>query len=173
MAQAQAVKRWAWIPGVAWAMLSIDGAIRQVQFYGYDYPVYWAKVNGATITDAAPWVYPERAAVFFGWLRGMDLYTGWTRMYAALVVSAGILTWRLFNGESWRRWPFLSVVAVAACFTGPGGGIAGSLRCANVDLVLAALALTPAGAVVASCVKPQLFVLVYLHAAVWAYRRGW
>jgi len=167
------VRRWAWIIGVAWAMWAMPGAIRQLANFPYDYPVYYAKANGLPLTEAAPWVYPERAAVFFAWLKGMDFVDGWTRIYGALVIAAGVLTWRLFDGEAWRRWPVLSILALGACFTGPGGGIAGSLRCANVDLVLAALALHPAGAVLAGCVKPQLWALVYLHAAVWSARRGW
>lgn len=167
------MNRHAWIIGVAWAALGIPAALRQLAHFPYDYPVYWAWANGIAVDPGIACPYPHRAIVFFAWLSGETLQSGWAKFYAMLIVAAGILSWRLFNGPAWRRWPMLSLAVLALAFTGPGGGIAGSLRCANVDLILAALALSPPGAVVAACLKPQLVALVYLHAAVLAVRRGW
>lgn len=161
-----------WVIGVAWSAFAIGGALNQLANYPYDYPVYWAWANGIEVDPAIACPYPERAVVFFSWLRGATLESGWVKLYAALIIAAGVLSWRLFNGPAWRRWPILSLAVLALAFSGPGGGIAGSLRCANVDLVLAALALSPPGAVLACCVKPQLLPLVFLHAAVLASRRG-
>lgn len=167
------MRKWTWIIGVAWASLAIPLALRQLQYFAYDYPVYWAWANGVPVDPGIVCPYPERAIVFFSWLKGMTLADGWCKLYTALIVAAGVITWRFFNGPIWNRWPIIGLVVAAFCFTGPGGGIAGSLRCANVDLILAALALSPPGAVVAACLKPQLVALVYLHAAVLAVRRGW
>lgn len=108
---------------------------------GHDFSIY---IHG---TSSPEWLYPEYVSVLFEPLRGLPFHWAFGIFYALNVLA----WWTIARKFHWA-WVLTIYPALLILESG------------NVTMLLAALAITPMGAVAATLVKPYCAVFVLLHA---------